>query len=96
MKNGSIILKPHFVQQGRGPHLDKFVFATDENGDTFHSDIGVTRDGVIIKDTEGMKKFGINGYLFMTADNGGEFYQLPASGSHLVNVQLTSICHRII
>ncbi|UCE06018.1 MAG: endo-1,4-beta-xylanase [bacterium] len=96
MQQSTIIFKPHFVQKGRGPHLDEFVFATDENGDTFHSNIGLTRDGVVISNTEGREKFGIHvrwnvegfGYLFMTADNGGEFYQLPALGSYVLNLNL--------
>ena len=88
MKESMLIFKPSFVQKGRGPHIDVFVYATDEKGDTFHSDIRLNAEGVCISDTEGRSKFGVNvrwnvegyGYLFMRADNEGSFYRLPASG----------------
>ena len=65
-----------------------WAFASDTEWDTFYSNIFVDNDGVKISDAAGQEKFGINvrwnvegfGYLYMTADNGGEFYTLPASG----------------
>jgi GH35 family endo-1,4-beta-xylanase len=65
-----------------------WAFASDEEWDAFHSNIFVDDNGVSISDAEGKDKFGINvrwnvegfGFIYMTADNGGEFYQLPPSG----------------
>jgi len=83
--DGELIFKPYFVQRYSGPNLLDWAYASDENGDAFHSNISSSNDGVKISDTEGHEKFGINvrwfvedfGYLFITADNGGEFYELP-------------------
>lgn len=86
---GDLIFKPYFVQKGRGPHLLDWAYASDKNWDAFHSNItSSVKDGVRISDTEGVDKFGIDvrwnvegfGYIFITADNGGEFYSLPESG----------------
>jgi endo-1,4-beta-xylanase len=85
---GTLRFRPYLVQSGRGPHLLDWAYATDTKWDAFHSDITSTKDGVTISDTEGERKFGIDvrwnvegfGYIFITADNGGEFYELPASG----------------
>ncbi len=85
---GELTFQPNFVQKGRGPHLLDWAYATDHNWDAFHSNIAASNDGVTISDTEGVDKFGIDvrwnvegfGYIFITADNGGEFYQLPPSG----------------
>ncbi|MFO7446267.1 MAG: endo-1,4-beta-xylanase [Ignavibacteriaceae bacterium] len=65
-----------------------WAFASDTEWDAFYSNIFATKEGVKISDTEGRDKFGINvrwnvegfGYIYMTADNAGEFYQLPKSG----------------
>lgn len=88
MTRGELIFRPYFVQAGRGPHLLDWAYASDVNGDAFHSNIISSTEGVKISDTEGDRKFGINvrwnvegfGYLYITADNGGEFYTLPAEG----------------
>ncbi len=85
---GEIFFEPSYVQSGRGPHLLDWAYASDGLGDAFHSNITSSHDGVRISDTEGTRKFAVNvrwnvegfGYLFMTADNGGEFYELPAQG----------------
>ena len=85
---GTLVFQPHYVQRGQGPHLN-WAYASDTKWDAFHSDIAAEEnDRVVISDTEGQEKFGINtrwnvegfGYIFITADNGGEFYSLPASG----------------
>ena len=94
MANGKIIFKPYFVQKGRGPHLFDFVMTLDSNGDAFHSDIKVTNEGITISDTEGRDKFSISarwnvegyGYLFIPADNEGEFYKLPESSKLELNL----------
>ncbi|MEW6511169.1 MAG: endo-1,4-beta-xylanase [Bacteroidota bacterium] len=91
---GSLIFRPVFVQSGRGPHLLDWAYATDAAWDSFYSDIVATREGVTITDAGGREKFGINvrwnvegfGYIFITADNGGEFYQLPSTGSRTLNL----------
>jgi endo-1,4-beta-xylanase len=85
---GTLAFRPSFVQRGRGPHLLEWAYASDANWDAFFSDISSTRQGVTISDTHGEERFGINvrwnvegfGYLFITADNGGEFYTLPPAG----------------
>ncbi|RKY51735.1 MAG: hypothetical protein DRP86_00230 [Candidatus Neomarinimicrobiota bacterium] len=85
---GELLFRPYFVQKGRGPHLLDWAYASDENWDAFHSNIHVTRKGVQISDTEGTDKFSIDvrwnvegfGYIYITADNGGLFYQLPPKG----------------
>ncbi len=85
---GELLFRPVFVQKGRGPHFLDWAYASDENWDAFHSNIHVTSDGVKISDTEGKDKFGIDvrwnvegfGYIYITADNGGDFYQLPGKG----------------
>ncbi len=85
MASGQLLFKPHFVQSGRGPHLLDWAYATDPDWDSFHSDIAATKDGVMISETEGREKFGINvrwnvegfGYLFLTADNGGNATGFP-------------------
>ncbi len=85
---GKLRFRPVHVQHGRGPHLLEWAYASDEAWDAFPSDIRATKDGVEISDTGGVRKFGINvrwnvegfGYTFITADNGGEFYELPPAG----------------
>jgi endo-1,4-beta-xylanase len=88
MANGEVIFRPYMVQKGRGPNLLDWAYASDENWDAFYSNINASETGVTISDTEGREKFGINvrwnvegfGYIFITADNGGEFYRLPGTG----------------
>jgi GH35 family endo-1,4-beta-xylanase len=88
---GELVFKPHFVQSGIGPHLLDWAYASDRNWDAFHSNITASNEGVKISDIEGTDQFGINvrwnvegfGYIYITADNGGEFYTLPSSGKSL-------------
>lgn len=69
--------------------LPQWAFASDENWDAFYSNIFAFSDGVKISNSEGREKFGINvrwnvegfGFIYMTADNGGEFYELPSIGN---------------
>ncbi|OGU74257.1 MAG: hypothetical protein A2V93_08155 [Ignavibacteria bacterium RBG_16_34_14] len=85
---GELLFKPYYVQKGRGPHLYNLVWATDQNCDTFHSNIQFINDVITISDSKGVEKFGINGrwnvegfgYTNIIADNGGEFYSLPRDG----------------
>ncbi|MCU0415533.1 MAG: endo-1,4-beta-xylanase [Ignavibacteriaceae bacterium] len=94
MADGKILFKPYFVQKGRGPHLFDFVMTLDEFGDAFHSDIKLTNAGIQISDTEGRNKFSISvrwnvegyGYLFIPADNEGNYYELPKSGTLELNL----------
>ena len=82
---GTLVFRPWLVQSGRGPHLLDWAYATDMEWDSFYSNISVTKDGVVISDSNGRKRFGVNvrwnvegfGYIFMTADNEGEGYELP-------------------
>ncbi|MFW5973183.1 MAG: hypothetical protein ACOCTG_04260, partial [Bacteroidota bacterium] len=89
-EQGTLRLVPHYVQRGLGPHFDgEYAYASDVQWDTFHSDIVATpQAGIVVSDVGGRDRFGLNvrwnvegfGYLFLLADNGGEFYELPASG----------------
>ncbi len=85
---GELLFKPYFIQKGHGPNIYSLTWATDENWDTFYSNIALTDKGIEISDSKGVDKFGINarwnvegfGYTNITADNGGEFYTLPEKG----------------
>ncbi len=88
-ERGTLLFRPYYVQSGRGPHLLDWAYASDSNWDAFYSNISADREtGVRISDTHGIGKFGVDvrwnvegfGYLFLTADNGGEYYELPARG----------------
>jgi hypothetical protein len=67
-----------------------WTFTSDEEWDAFQSNIYSDNDGVKVSDVKGKDLFGINvrwnvegfGYIYMTADNGGEFYTLPAVGEN--------------
>jgi hypothetical protein len=96
---GELLFRPRYCQRGRGPHLLEWAYAGDTKGDAFHSNISATREGVRISDTEGHESFTIEarwnvegfGYLFLTADNAGEFYRLPPAGKSVelnLNVEL--------
>lgn len=86
---GQLVFRPMLVQAGRGPHLSTLVYATDSQGDAFYSDIAVSNAGVGVSDLNGQRRFAVSvrwnvegfGYLFLTADNGGQFYELPGSGT---------------
>jgi GH35 family endo-1,4-beta-xylanase len=90
-QQGEVIFKPVFVQHGMGPNLLDWGYASDQKWDAFFSNINVSNDGVKISDAKGKDKFGINvrwnvegfGYIYITADNGGEFYQLPSKGKQI-------------
>jgi GH35 family endo-1,4-beta-xylanase len=85
---GTLIFQPHVVQSGQGPHLLEWAYLTDTEWDSFHSNVNATRDGVTVSDTENHEAFGVNvrwnvegfGYIFITADNAGEFYRFPPAG----------------
>ena len=85
---GTLVFEPVYVQRGMGPHL-RWAYASDTKWDAFRSDILADENTrVVISDTMGQEKFGINarwnvegfGFIFITADNGGEFYELPPDG----------------
>ncbi|MBT8400355.1 MAG: endo-1,4-beta-xylanase, partial [Rhodothermia bacterium] len=74
--------------RGVGPHM-RWAYASDTKWDAFRSDIDAPENEVVtISDTGGESRFGINvrwnvegfGFIFITADNGGDFYQLPSEG----------------
>ncbi len=85
---GTLVFEPVYVQRGQGPHL-RWAYASDTKWDAFHSNIvAEENDRVVISDANGEERFGINtrwnvegfGFIFITADNGGEFYSLPPEG----------------
>jgi hypothetical protein len=102
-EKGKLLFKPYFVQKGRGPHLYNLVWATDENWDTFYSNIEIKTEGIAISDTKEKEKFGINarwnvegfGYTNITADNGGEFYTLPKKDSEPLNLNYEFVKSRV-
>ena len=82
-----------------------WAFASDTEWDAFYSNIFATKDGIKISDTNGKEKFGINvrwnvegfGYIYMTADNEGEFYELPAKGKNrILNLNLELAKSRVL
>jgi GH35 family endo-1,4-beta-xylanase len=86
---GTLTFRPYAVQRGVGPHLLDWAYASDAKWDAFLSDITADPEtGVAVSDTKGEERFGINarwnvegfGYTFLTADNGGEMYELPPDG----------------
>ncbi|MHB8579258.1 MAG: endo-1,4-beta-xylanase [Ignavibacteriaceae bacterium] len=91
---GSLIFKPVFVQNGKGPNINEFVYASDINGDAFQSNIQLNKNGIYISDVKNKDKFAIHvrwnvegyGNLYLYADNGGEFYKLPKSGTSILNL----------
>lgn len=104
-EGGELLFVPFFVQKGRGPHLYELAWATDNDWDTFYSNIGITEKGVSISDTKGVDRFGINvrwnvegfGWTNITADNGGEFYTLPVSGkSQILNLNYELCKSRVV
>ena len=82
------------VQAGRGPHVGRLAYATDPQGDAFHSNIAIGDSGIAISDVKDKRRFGVSvrwnvegfGYLFLTADNAGEGYELPPSGERRFNL----------
>jgi hypothetical protein len=57
---GKLIFQPHYVQKGRGPHLYDLVWATDENWDTFYSNMNINNEMIEISDSKGKNKFAVN------------------------------------
>lgn len=75
------------------PPID-FTYLTDPLEDPFKSSVKIDRNGITLPDNLGNKKFGINlkwfvedfGFIFLTADNGGQHYSLgdlPSEGLNL-------------
>src|SRR5688572_382237 len=90
VRKGTLQFRPYYVQRGVGPHHDgTYAYASDTKWDAFHSNIEASVErGIVISDTEGQERFGINtrwnvegfGFGYILADNGGEFYTLPPEG----------------
>jgi endo-1,4-beta-xylanase len=61
-----------------------YVYAADEFEDPFRSNITVERDGIVVPEDFDKRKFSVNtrwyvegfGFLWLAADNGGEYYSL--------------------
>jgi hypothetical protein len=85
---GELIFRSILAGESQVPHAFAGSYATDPEWDAFYSNIAADDEGVRVSDTGGRERFGINvrwlvepfGYLFLTADRAGEFYQLPAAG----------------
>jgi len=98
-EQGELIFKPVYVQKGSGPHLLDWAYASDTNWDAFYSTISASKEGITISDSKGQERFAIDvrwnvegfGYIYITADNGGAYYQLPGKGKMVklnLNVEL--------
>ncbi len=82
----------------------QWAFSSDEHWDTFYSNIFASENGVRVSDVGGRDRFGINvrwnvegfGFIYMTADNGGEFYALPSSGSRSFNLNYELAKSRVV
>ncbi len=69
------------------------VYAADIHEDPFRSGIEVTRDGVVVPADIGTGRFSVNarwyvegfGYLYLSADNAGEFYSAREGGRFNLN-----------
>jgi len=72
-----------------------FAYAADHMEDPFKSGVAVTRDGIIVPDDIGDRKFSINarwyaedfGYVWLSADNGGRFYTAADAQPRTLNVE---------
>jgi endo-1,4-beta-xylanase len=60
----------------------KWAYAADESEDPFKSSIEVRREGIIVPEDLGRRRFSVNtrwyvdgfGFIWLSADNGGEYY----------------------
>lgn len=85
---GDLQFRSYLSQQEQGHQVPPGCYATDRDWQAFYSDITADENVVRISNTGGRTKFGINvrwnvepfGTLYLTADRGGEFYELPAAG----------------
>jgi GH35 family endo-1,4-beta-xylanase len=85
------------------PHPD-FVYATDEQEDPFRSAIALTRDGVVVPQEFGDRRFSVNtrwyvkdfGWVWLAADNAGELYTRSAlAAGRVLNLHLEIARSRI-
>jgi endo-1,4-beta-xylanase len=82
-----LVFRP-YLPQGM-PEL-AWAYASDVNVDPFKSAISVERDGIVVPDSVA-QKFAVNarwfvpgfGFVWLAADNGGEFYTLGAGTSNV-------------
>lgn len=94
MSDRSLLFKPYYVQRGKGPHLGKTLYTFNTDRDSFYSDISSTKNGLVITETYGAKRFGVTcrwnvegyGFLKMFMDNGGEYYEIPENGQAVLNL----------
>ncbi len=83
---GEMVFRPY--PHDAAPPLG-FVYASDDREDPFKSGMQVKQDGIVVPAEFGSRKFGVNarwyvegfGYLWLTADNGGEHYTLGGGSS---------------
>lgn len=58
---GTLRFRPHYVQEGRGPHLLDWANASDVTWDAFHSNITATvAGGFAVSNAEGQARFGVD------------------------------------
>jgi GH35 family endo-1,4-beta-xylanase len=68
-----------------------WAYASDEHEDPFKSSVSAGREGIVVPNDIGKKKFSVNtrwlvegfGYLWLAADNDGEYYDLGGMESRL-------------
>jgi len=101
-KRGDMLFVPH-------PHPSMppigFVYASDEEDQPFKSEIYVGDEGIVVPTEFGDKRFGVNlrwyvegfGFLWLCADNGGEFYSLKdSSKGQVFNLNLELARSRVM
>lgn len=81
------------------------VYAADEYEDPFKSSIQLRQGSILIPEDFGSRKFSVNtrwyvegfGYLWLSADNGGEYFSLPqVRGTHRFNLNYEFARSRVV
>lgn len=68
------------------------IYAADEHEDPFKSSIGIRSDGIVVPEDFGSQMFSVNtrwyvegfGYVWLSADNGGQYFSSEAVGGRRV------------
>lgn len=82
----------------------KYLHASDEHHDPFKSTIQLTREGIVVPEDFGDRRFAVNGQWFvdgfgmlnLSADNGGEFYTLADFSARKLNLNFEFARSRIL
>jgi GH35 family endo-1,4-beta-xylanase len=90
-----LVLRPYLP--GNMPAMS-FAYLTDDREDPFKAPVQVQQEGIVVPADASHEKFSVNtrwyvhgfGYLWLAADNGGEYYTpgVPAGGPLNLNIEL--------